>query len=108
MTTVLNLASVGREWGDWSLSFPSSDAHPSHQLFARGVSTAMVGGAFKELSLILLNLRHVESGCLGQLAICVLFSIPTPVSPALWPICPAEGEVCRQRDADLPVLAVFL
>ena len=52
---------------------------------------------FKELSVILLNLRHVESDCLGQLAICPLFSIPSPGSPALWPICPTEGEVCRQR-----------
>lgn len=48
------------------------------------------------------------AACLGQPAICVLFSIPTSVSPALWPICPIEGEVCRQRDAGLPVFAVSL
>lgn len=32
----------------------------------------------------------------GSAAIWVLFNIPPPVSPALWPICPADGEVCRQ------------
>lgn len=48
------------------------------------------------------------AACLGQLTICVLFSAPTPVSQALWPICPAEGEVCRHRDTSLPVFVVFL
>lgn len=54
--------------------------------------------------MLLLNLQHVECDGPGQLAICVLLSIPTPGNPALWPICPAEGEVCRHKD----ILAVFL
>lgn len=58
--------------------------------------------------MILLNLRHVASHCPGQLAICVLFSTPIPVSPALWSICAAVEEVCRQREAGLPVLCVSL
>lgn len=46
MTTVLNLASVGRGVGGGERIgaglFLSCHAHPSHELFARGVSTAMV------------------------------------------------------------------
>lgn len=88
----------GRE--DWSCLFPSCDARASHESWPEG--SARPWG--RELPMLLLSPRHVESNRLGQLAICVLFSISTPGSPALGPICPAEGEVCRQRD----VLAVFL
>lgn len=71
------------------------------------VSSSPEGSAQRgegQLPVLLLNLRHVECDGPGQLAICILLSIPTPGKPALWPICPAEGEACRHKD----ILAVFL
>lgn len=100
---------LGREGGEGGgglepIYFPAVMPIPAVSSLPRGVRTAMARGLFKELSMILLNPRHVESVCLGQLAICILFSIPTPVSPALWPICPAEGEACKQRTVSLFLL----
>lgn len=106
-TTVLNVANRvgtggagGQETG--ASLFPSSSADP-----ASGVSAGMVRGRCRSCLRCCSTSARVIAW-LESAALWVLFNIPSPMSPAFWPICPAVGEACRLRDVILPGLAVLL